>query len=96
MSGFDFGDEWGFLLFQSLMVASPFGFFALCGLGAKANWIIAFILSSVLWGLFAAGALQGEAVGANVGVGMLMMASPFGIAAGAIAINSAVRRLRSK
>lgn len=94
--GFYFREAWGVLLFQSLIVAAPFGLYALTGVGQKSIWITAFILSSFLWGLFAFGALQGDAIGANIGVGFLMMASPLGIAAGAPALVSAIRRLRNK
>jgi hypothetical protein len=76
----DFADEWGVLLFQMLIVAAPFAFLALAGIGDKLPWLVGLGLTLALWGyvLFDGVSYQWhpDGSGANIGLGLFMLASP--------------------
>ena len=76
-------EEWGIFLFQTLVVAAPFGLFALAGVRGRLPWIVAFALTATLWGIYLAVGLtaHGDGTGANIGLGLLMVVSPAFIAA---------------
>ena len=79
-------EEWPILLFQVLIAAAPFGILARRGVRAKLPWLVAAVLTVCLWSAFfysvwLAARLQ---TGANIGMGLLLLASPFIIAGAAL------------
>ena len=75
------GEEWYVYLFQMLMVAFPFGLLALAEIRRRAPWIVGLVLTFSFWGyyLYEGVAYQWnpDGSGANIGLGLLMFASPF-------------------
>lgn len=95
----DLGEEWGVLLFQAGMVAGPFLLLSLAGTRDKLPWLVAAFLTLALWGwvLFDGVRYQwsGDKSGANIGLGLIMLVSPFvitGVAMGLYAWRRARRR----
>ena len=91
-----FTEGWPLLLFQVLIAGAPFGVLAQKGVRAKLPWLFALVLTVCFWSaLFYSGWLAArDQTGANIGMGWLMLASPFLIAGGAF-IAAELARVRS-
>ena len=89
-------EGWPLLLFQVLIAGAPFGVLAQKGVRAKLPWLVAFVLTICFWSaLFYSGWLAArDQTGANIGMGWLMLASPFFITGGAL-IAAELARVRS-
>lgn len=89
-------EEWSIFLFQMLLVAGPFGLLALSGVNEKLPWVIGLILTLAFWGFYVGVVLatRGDGSGANIGLGILMLASPLIIAASSTVSVAFVRRKR--
>lgn len=72
-------DEWAVFLFQMLVVATPFFLLALLGVRARTPWLVGIALTAAFWGLllYVGVTSYGDGTGANIGLGLLMLASPF-------------------
>lgn len=83
-SPLDLADEWAGFLFQMLIAAAPFAFLALAGIGDRLPWLVGLGLTLALWGyaLFDDVSHQWhpDGSGANIGLGLVMLASPLFIA----------------
>ena len=88
--------ESGVLLFQVLLVAAPFLILSLAGTRDRLPWLTALVLTLALWGysLFDGVRYQwsGDASGANIGLGLVMLVSPLFIAGAALAVHAWRRR----
>ena len=89
-------DEWPILLLHAMIAGAPFGVLALRGVRAKLPWLVALVLTVCFWGaLFYSVWLSArDQTGANIGMGWLMLASPFFITGGAL-IAAELTRARS-
>ena len=79
-------EEWPFVLIQVLIAAAPFGILARKGIRAKLPWLVAAILTVCFWGalFYSAWLAARDQTGANIGMGLVMLASPLLIAGGAL------------
>jgi ABC-type transport system involved in multi-copper enzyme maturation permease subunit len=79
-------EEWPILLLQILIAGAPFGILALTGMRAKLPWLVAVILTVCFWGtlFFSAWIAARDQTGANIGMGLLMLASPLLITGAAL------------
>lgn len=92
----ELGASWGVFLFQVLLVAAPFLLLALIGTRRKSPWLVALALTLALWGYYlfdgVSYQLSGDASGANIGLGLILLASPLFIAGAALAAHAWSRR----
>jgi hypothetical protein len=72
------GDEMPILAFQAVMVAIPFLVLAIAGISTRRPWIAGLVLTLALWGYYLLDALvlAVPGRGANIGLGLIMLASP--------------------
>ena len=82
------------LLIQMLVASSPFGLLALAGVRGKLAWAVAIILTIAFWGFYLSVGLKsvGAPPDANIGLGLLMLASPAVIAAAAFGAATYAKR----
>jgi hypothetical protein len=89
-------EEWSVFLFQMLIVAAPFGLLALMGIGNRLPWLVGLAPTLALWGydLFDGVSYQWhpDGTGANIGLGLVMLVSPFVIAAACFGADTWQRR----
>jgi hypothetical protein len=90
----EFSEEWPILLVWVLFAGAPFGFLALMGVRTMLPWLVAAILTVFFWGALFASVLIAarDQTGANIGMGLLMLASPFVIGGAAWIAAKATRR----
>lgn len=91
---FSFGVD----LFQLVIVAIPFLVLAMGGVRARLPWLTGLALTAMLWGYYLYDGVRyhwsGDASGANVGLGLLLLASPLVISIACIAAYLLERRRR--
>ncbi|MBH1942968.1 hypothetical protein I5L01_01860 [Erythrobacter sp. YJ-T3-07] len=85
-------DEKWILLFNVVWVAFPFLVLTIAGIERRTPWLFALVSTLALWGTFAVSARNGSG-DVNIGMGLLMLASPFAITALALLIDR--RRARA-
>lgn len=80
-------DELPILLFQMLLVATPFFLLAIMGIKARLPWLVGLVLTAAFWGFYLYESLShhGDGTGANIGLGLLMLVSPVIISACSLA-----------
>jgi hypothetical protein len=66
---------------QVVLAGLPYFVLAVCGIGARRAWIVALILTAAFWGYYLWDIIHYAGVGANIGIGILMMASPIAVTA---------------
>ena len=73
---------------QILMVSAPYILLALLGIDARRPWIVGLCLTAIFWGYYLYSLTRPyEGGGADIGLGILMMFSPFPIT-GAVLLTS--------
>ena len=96
----DLAEESGMLLFKAGMVAAPFLLLSLAGTRDKIPWLVAALLTLAFWGyvLFEGVRYQwtGDTSGANIGLGLIMLVSPFLIGGAAMGIYAWRRERRRR
>jgi hypothetical protein len=96
----DLDQEWGVLLVQVAIVAAPFLLLSLAGTRDKLPWLAAAFLTLALWGwvLFDGVRYQwsGDKSGANIGLGLIMLASPFVITGASMGLYAWRQKRRQK
>lgn len=71
---------------QVALAGLPYLVLAICGIGARRAWIAALGVTFAFWGYYLWDITHYTGVGANIGIGILMMFSPFAaIASGLLA-----------
>jgi hypothetical protein len=84
---------------EVVIVAMPFLFLALSRISARPPWLTGLALTFGLWGYYlfegVRTQLSGETSGANIGLGLLMLASPFIIIAACLTVHFQFRRSQS-
>jgi len=89
-------DQAGVFLFQMLSVAAPFGLLALAGARRALPWLTGLALTLALWGYALVEGVRyqrhPDGTGADIGLGLIMLASPLVIAAAALAAHAWQRR----
>jgi hypothetical protein len=77
----NFRDEWENLLLQALIVSIPFLLLAAFGITKRISWVAGIVLTVAFWSYYLLATLssQDDGTGANIGLGLLMMASPIPI-----------------
>jgi hypothetical protein len=88
-------DGWPILLDQVLIAGAPYGLLALAGVRNRAPWIAGLTMTAALWGYYfiegARNQLRGYTAGANIGPGLVMLASPVMISVICFAVHGAQR-----
>lgn len=69
--------------FQILLVAAPFALLALFSVRARLPWVVGVILTAAFWGTYFVASVASRSGDANIGLGLLMLISPFIVAASA-------------
>ena len=90
-SRINLADEGGILLFQLVWVAAPFVALASAKVSAKRAWIAGTAVTAMFWSAYLASAYCSHGGGANIGMGLIMLASPLIVSAaafGAFAVRS--------
>ena len=89
-------EGWPLLLFQVVIAGAPFGVLAHRGIRTKLPWIVAVVLTVCFWSalLYSGWLVMRDQTGANIGMGWLMLLSPFFIS-GAALIAADLARVRS-
>ncbi|MBY8336570.1 hypothetical protein KYN89_05880 [Alteriqipengyuania sp. NZ-12B] len=82
----ELADEKWPLLFNVVWVAFPFLVFTIAGIERRTPWLFALVSTLGAWGTFAVSARNGSG-DANIGIGLLMLVSPFAITALALLID---------
>jgi hypothetical protein len=99
LTGRSMSEEWGVIAFQSLLVSFPFIAVALTGTIKKAPWLVGLALTLSLWGygLYRGVSYQWhpDGSGADIGLGLIMLASPLPITAICLGIYWLQRRTSS-
>jgi len=94
----DLGSEAGPLASQALLAAAPFAALALAGARRPLPWLSALAPTLLLWGWFLAAGLSyqwhPDGTGANIGLGLIMLASPLPIGAVGLAVHFRQKRRR--
>lgn len=87
------GDEFAMFAIQMVMVSVPFLLLALLGIRSRGPWLLGLGLTAILWGYYMFDSLsrRGDGSGANIGLGLLLVASPVLIS---VACVVAARRTR--
>jgi len=92
------GSEAGPLTAQALLAAAPFAALALAGARRPLPWLSALALTLLLWGWFLAAGISyqwhPDGSGANIGLGLVMLASPLPIGAVGLAVHFRQKRRR--
>jgi hypothetical protein len=72
-------EELPIFLFQILVVSIPFLLLALLNIRSALPWLVGVILTGALWSyyLYDAVSHHGDGRGANIGLGLILLASPF-------------------
>jgi len=88
-------EKWGMYLFQIILVAAPFVLLASLGVRAKLPWLVGLILTAMFWGylFFDIVSSRGDGTGANIGLGLFILASPLVIAGAAVFAARAMRSI---
>lgn len=87
----DLQAKWAAWLFWAVLVAAPFSYLALKGVGANVPWITAAILTAAYWGVFLALPLVRPHDRNDLGAILLMLLYPVFIIASALAADRAAR-----
>lgn len=82
-SHIDLTDEWGVLLFQIVMVAVPFVALTLAQVRSRWAWVTGVVVTLLFWSAYLGSAYLSHGGGVNIGMGLLMLASPLIVAAAA-------------
>jgi len=89
-------EEWGVFLFQMLLVAAPFGMLALMDVGRWLPWLVGLALTLAFWGYYLFEGLSyqwhPDGSGANIGLGLLLLVSPFIVGIACLGANAWQRR----
>ena len=94
---FGFSDEWAFLLFQIVWISIPFYALMLYNPTSYEPWIVSFLLTCSVYAYSIIDAI-GRPGGANIGMGLILAASPFvitGVSLG-VASSQKLRRRNSE
>jgi hypothetical protein len=90
-------EGWPIHLLNALGVAFPFGLLALAGVRTRLPWAVGLVLTFALWAWFIYEGVSyqwnPDGSGANIGLGMILLASPMIIATAVFAAH-ATQRLR--
>lgn len=82
---------WGFIASNAFLVAIPFIAVALTGTLRKAPWLVGLALTALLWGYYLCDGVSyqwhPDGSGANIGLGLLMLASPLFITAACLGVH---------
>ena len=85
-------------LFQLTIVSLPFLVLAMGGVRARRPWLVGLLLTGALWGYYLFEGiryqLSGDRSGANIGLGLLLLASPLLISIACIATHAIAQRRR--
>lgn len=81
----DLRERWGTWLSWAVFAAAPFGYLALKGVGARAAWITAALLTGAYWSIFLAIPLVRPQDGNDLGAMLLLLLYPVLATAGAFA-----------
>ena len=75
-------DEMAVFILQIVMVSSPFVLLAVLGIGNRKSWLVGILLTTAFWGYYFLDAFlkRGDGTGVNIGLALLMLASPLIIA----------------
>lgn len=99
LTGRSLSQEWGVIFLQALLISIPFIAVALTGTLRKAPWFVGLVLTAALWGyvLYDGVSYQWhpDGTGANIGLGLIMLASPVFITAICLAVYRLQRHDRS-
>ncbi|WP_315762330.1 hypothetical protein [Sphingomonas sp. Y38-1Y] len=79
---------------QIILAGLPYLVLAAVGIRARRAWITALALTAAFWGFYLWDLTVTDAPDANIGLGIMMMASPVAIIAGALLASAAGRRSR--
>jgi hypothetical protein len=79
------GGELPSTLFFGLLLAAPFAYLALDGAKDRRPWLVASALTALFWGALIVSVFMStrDETGVNIGMGLVMLASPFVITLGA-------------
>lgn len=76
-------EEWGVFAVQWLLVAAPFVLLACLGARRQA-WVVGVVVTLVFWSVYVADGYLNTGDGANIGLGIIMLASPLFVSAAAL------------
>lgn len=79
----DLSEEWGVFAIQWLLVGAPFALLAVLRARTRA-WVTGVAVTLVFWSVYVADAYLNTGGGANIGMGLIMLASPLFVAAAAL------------
>ena len=84
----DFKNEWAVFLFQCIIIFLPFFLISAAGVSTLLSWTVGLVLTLSLWGYALADALlrRGTGTGANIGLGLMVIASPVVISVVCLAV----------
>ena len=79
-------EEWPFPVIQILLASAPFGILAFRGVKSKLPWLVAGVLTISFWAAFfySVWLAARDQTGANIGMGLLVLASPIVIVGGTL------------
>lgn len=84
-TGFPIATRWNDASVTQVGLASlPYLILAICGIDARRAWGTGLCLTTAFWGFYLWVIIYHQRPDANIGLGMLMMFSPFPIAAGSL------------
>jgi hypothetical protein len=96
LTGRSLSQEWGIIAVQALLVSVPFVAVALTGTLRKAPWLVGLALTVGLWGYFLYEGVSyqwhPDGTGADIGLGLIMLASPVVITAICLGVHWLQRR----
>jgi len=78
-------EHWPGLLFVVLVAAAPFVLLAGLGIGAKLPWLVALGLHLIVWGALSLHVVSLRGEGVIMSMGVLLLACPTVVSAGALA-----------
>lgn len=79
----DLSDDWAWLIFQIFWVASPFVALSWAKERSKRAWLAGIVATLLVWSALLASVDLSHGGGANIGMGLFMLASPLFVAAAA-------------
>lgn len=66
---------------QIALAGLPYFVLAVCGINAQRAWVAALSVTAAFWGYYLWDIIHYTGVGANIGIGILMMVSPVAVTA---------------
>ncbi len=73
---------------QVALAGLPYFILAVCGIDTRRAWIVALVVTAAFWGYYLWDIIHYAGVGANIGIGILMMISPFAVTASGLLASS--------